>query len=447
MRGRVAPCRRVNPAERGIGLALRAVRSVSETDLLDRLGVRKQAERALYRGTRDGFRAVTTAGRTFSAVQKRTKPARPATARGDLFDLTPSDGQQMLVEAFADFAARQLRPAAGGADAAAAAPPELLAQAAELGLSMLGVPEELGGAVSERSAVTTVLAAEALAHGDMGLAVAALAPAGVATALALWGDAEQQAAYLPALTGDEVPVAALAIAEPRAAFDPFALETTATRDGGGFVLDGVKSLVPRGAEAELLLVAAQLDGGPALFVVEPGSAEGVEARPAPAMGVRAAATADVRLNGVRVPGSALIAGGDAAVYAECVRRARLAWCALAVGTCRAVRDYVIPYVNERTTFGEPISHRQAVAFMVADVAVEAEAMRLVTLRAAARADAGEDFSREVALARALCSEQGMQIGSDGVQLLGGHGYVKEHPVERWYRDLRAVGLMEGALLV
>jgi alkylation response protein AidB-like acyl-CoA dehydrogenase len=197
----------------------------------------------------------------------------------------------------------------------------------------------------------------------------------------------------------------------------------------------------------LLLVAATLDGAPALFLVEPAQAEGVEARPAPAMGVRAAATADLRFTDVRLPAGALVGGGDAEVYAECVRRARLAWCAVAVGTARAVRDYVVPYVNERTTFGEPISHRQSVAFAVADIAVELEGMRLVTLRAAARADAGEDFAREVALARTLCAEKGMRIGSDGVQLLGGHGYVKEHPVERWYRDLRAAGVMEGALLV
>jgi alkylation response protein AidB-like acyl-CoA dehydrogenase len=112
-----------------------------------------------------------------------------------------------------------------------------------------------------------------------------------------------------------------------------------------------------------------------------------------------------------------------------------------------VLDYVIPAVNERVAFGEPVSHRQAVAFAVSDIAIELAGMRLLTWRAASRADQGRSFAREVALARRLCAAKGMQIGSDGVQLLGGHGYVKEHPVERWYRDLRAVGLMEGALLV
>jgi alkylation response protein AidB-like acyl-CoA dehydrogenase len=112
-----------------------------------------------------------------------------------------------------------------------------------------------------------------------------------------------------------------------------------------------------------------------------------------------------------------------------------------------VLDYVKPYVNERMAFGEPISNRQSVAFMVANIAIELESMRLVMLRAAARADQGLPFHRETQLARRLCAERGMAIGSDGVQLLGGHGYVKEHPVERWYRDMRAAGVMEGALLV
>jgi alkylation response protein AidB-like acyl-CoA dehydrogenase len=104
-------------------------------------------------------------------------------------------------------------------------------------------------------------------------------------------------------------------------------------------------------------------------------------------------------------------------------------------------------VNERRAFGEPISHRQAVAFTVANIAIELEGMRLATYRAASRVDQGLPFAREAALARRLCAERGATIGSDGVQLLGGHGFVKEHPVERWYRDLRAAGVIEGGLLV
>jgi alkylation response protein AidB-like acyl-CoA dehydrogenase len=436
-------------ADRSMGLGLRALGRLAGSDVVDRLGVRKPAEKVLYRATRDGFKAAGAAGRTFKAVNGNGKPKRlPTTASTGLFDLQPSDEQQMLQESFKAFGAEQLRPAALAADTAAKTPEEILKQAGELGLTMLGVPEELGGAVAERSSVTAVLAAEALAHGDMGLAVALLAPAGVASALALWGDGDQQGTYLPALVGEDTPIAAaLGMQEPRALFDPFELKTTARRERDEFVLDGVKSLVPLAESAELLLVAARLEGhGPALFLVEP-STRGVLVKAAPGMGVRAAATGDVLLEGVRLPASALLGDGDPAVYAAAVRRARLAWCALSIGTARAVLDYVIPHVNERVAFGEPISNRQSVAFTVSDIALELEGMRLTTLRAAARLDAGKDAAREVAVARALCSEKGSWIGSAGVQLLGGHGYVKEHPVERWYRDLRAVGVCEGALLV
>ena len=312
---------------------------------------------------------------------------------------------------------------------------------------MVGVPEELGGAVAERSAVTTVLMAEALAQGDMGIAVACLAPAGVSTALSLWGDADQQATYLPEFVGDNVPAAALAILEPRPLFNPFELQTRARRAGDGFVLDGVKSLVPRAADAELFIVAAALEGeGPALFIVESGTA-GLGIEPEPAMGIRAAATGRLILEDVKLPAGALLGDPGRDLVAECVQLGRLGWCALAVGTGQAVLDYVIPYVNERKAFGEPISSRQAVAFTVANIAIELDGMRLATYRAASRVDQGVSFAREVSLARRLCSERGMAIGSDGVQLLGGHGYTKEHPVERWYRDLRAAGVMEGALVV
>ncbi|WP_304691451.1 acyl-CoA dehydrogenase family protein [Conexibacter sp. CPCC 205706] len=431
-----------------MGLGLRALGRFAGSDIVDRLGIRKQSEAVVYRATRDGFRAVGAANRTFKQVQRNgSRPARLKPSGSGIFDLTPTDEQQMLMEAFKDFGAERLRPNALKADEAAAAPKELLAEASELGLTMLGVPEELGGAVSERSAVTTVLAAEALAHGDMGLAAAALAPAGVATALSLWGDAEQQGTYLPALVADDVAVAALAVHEPTPLFDPFELQTTARIDGADYVLSGVKSFVPRAAEAELLVVAARIAGhGPGLFLVETKS-DGVLAKAAPGMGVRAAGFGEVLLEEVRVPARALLGDGSPAIYAEAIRRARLAWCALSVGAGQALLDYVIPYVNERVAFGEPISHRQSVAFAVSNIAIELEGMRLTTLRAAARADADKEFAREAALARHLCGEKGSWIGSEGVQLLGGHGYIKEHPVERWYRDLRAVGVVEGALLV
>jgi hypothetical protein len=431
-----------------MGLGLRALGALAGSPALDKLGMRKQTEKLIYGATKNGFRAATAASRTFKIAQSLPGPARQGSSKvPSLFDITPDDEQQMLQEAVRDFAAEKVRPAAAQADADTGTPKELLEQASELGVNMLGIPEELGGVMAQRAAVTGALIAEALAHGDMGISYAVLAPGAVASTIGLFGDADQQAAYLPAFAGEAPPAAALALLEPQPLFNPLRLSATARRDGGDWVLDGVKSLLARPGECELFVIAAEAEEfGPALFVVE-SSTKGLSVQAEPAMGLRAAATGRLLIEGARVPTGAILADGARAAYLECVQRARIAWCALAIGTAQAVLDYVIPYVNERTAFGEPISNRQAVAFGVADIGIETEAMRLLTYRAAARADQGADFAHVTALARRLCTAKGMKIGSEGVQLLGGHGYVKEHPVERWYRDLRAAGVMEGALLV
>ena len=165
------------------------------------------------------------------------------------------------------------------------------------------------------------------------------------------------------------------------------------------------------------------------------------------MGVRAAHTGRLHLNGVRVPAENLLGKADDTL--DAIRRSRLAWAALACGTGRAVLDQVRQYVVERKAFGEPIGHRQAVAFTVSNIAIELDGLRLVTLRAAARLDAGDDAgaAETIAHARALVGMHATQIGSDAVQLLGGHGFVKEFDNERWYRDLRGAGVLEGGVSV
>jgi alkylation response protein AidB-like acyl-CoA dehydrogenase len=282
----------------------------------------------------------------------------------------------------------------------------------------------------------------------MGLALPILAPGGVASALTHWGSADQQATYLKEFAGENVPQACLAIAEPQPLFDPTSLKTTAIRTPSGYRLDGVKSLVPAAADAELFIVGAQLNGRPALFIVE-SSTKSLTVKADPSMGVRAAALGQVELDHVSVPLSARLGEDDAtdADYSEAIALSRLGWAALAVGTSHAVLDYVVPYVKERHAFGEPIAHRQSVAFMCANIAIELDGLRLITWRGAARAEQGLSFAREAALAKRLGADKGMQIGLDGVQLLGGHGYTKEHHVERWYRDLRAIGVAEGVVVI
>jgi hypothetical protein len=430
-----------------MGLGLKALNRLAGLKAMDRPETRRRVAGWLAGASHKGFQAAAAMNRPFKAARKLLKPARPARApEADLFDLTPTDEQAMVVDAMQRFATDALRPAAAKADEACAAPETLLAQAAELGVAALNAPDELGGVSQERSVITNALVAEALARGDMGLAVACLSGPSVATALVEYGTAAQQAQYVPSLTGDQPPQAAIAMMEPQPLFNPFALTTTARRAGGGWVLDGEKQLVPCAQRAELFLVAAADDDGkPALFIVESG-AKGLAVSPQPAMGLRAAALARLRLKHVKLPAAARL-GEHGAAYGEIVALSRLAWSALAVGTTQAVLDYVIPYANEREAFGEPISHKQSVAFMIANIGIELEGMRLALWRAASRAARGLACAREAALARSLCARYGMQAGSDGVQVLGGHGFVKEHPVERWYRDLRAIAVMEGGVML
>jgi alkylation response protein AidB-like acyl-CoA dehydrogenase len=292
----------------GVGLA--ALNRLAGVQLIDRLKLRKPIERAVFEGSKAGFRTVGAANRTFAAAKQRNHPERPGRAPArDLFDLTPTDEQLMIAEATRKFAAEQLRPAAASADADCAVPDTIVKRSVtELGVTLVGIPETLGGMGAERSATTGALVAEALAHGDMGLAVACLAPAAVSSALVLWGDAQQQATYLPAFTGDDVPAAALAVLEPRPLFDPFQLGTTAQRTPGGYKLNGVKALVPRAANAELFIVAASLEGAPALFILESGTS-GVVIEGEPGMGLRAASTAPHGIEDGVVPEGALLQDG------------------------------------------------------------------------------------------------------------------------------------------
>jgi len=440
----------VQPHKRtGVDVAIALLTPFVGQEFLDKYHLRDPLNQGLRYGTKTLFSTMAAASRQFKRVQSlRGGPTRLKSSGRDYFDLTPDDDQKMIIETVDEFAAEILRPAAYDADEAVAFPPDLIAKAAELGITAINIPEDFDGIAEHRSSVTNVLVAEALAYGDMGLALPILAPGGVASALTHWGSADQQATYLKEFAGENVPQACVAIAEPQPLFDPTRLKTTAVRTPSGYRLDGVKSLVPAAADAELFIVGAQLNGKPALFIVE-SSTPGLTVRADPSMGIRAAALGQVELSGVSVPLTARL-GEDEATdqdYSDALALARLGWAALAVGTSHAVLDYVVPYVKEREAFGEPIARRQAVAFLCANIAIELDGLRLITWRGASRAEQGLPFAREAALAKRLGADKGMQIGLDGVQLLGGHGYTKEHPVERWYRDLRAIAVAEGVVVI
>lgn len=432
--------------DRGQALGMRLITRVGGLSAMANPAVKARVERALYRSAKQGFAAQTMAGRAFKKKPSVGAPTRPQprTAKRE-FDLTPSPDQAMIRAAARELATEAFRPSAARADTERAVPGEVRDRAAQLGMTLLGIPSELGGVADEASAVTGVLVMEELAYGDLGLAAAIMSSAAVANAIALYGDSAQQQTFLAPFTDEHSPATgAIAIMEPQPLFDPFRPQTRAKKSGDGYSLTGIKSLVAAADSADLFVVSALLEGEPRLFIVEPG-APGFTTSDDPAMGVRAAHTMRLHLADVHVPADHLL--GTTQDHRDAVRRGRLAWAAAAVGTARAVLDQLTSYTTERTAFGEPIAYRQAVAFTVADIAIELDGLRLVVWRAAALLDDGKDASAQIAHARDLAARYGTEIGSDGVQLLGGHGFVKEFDNERWYRDLRATGVLEGMLLV
>jgi alkylation response protein AidB-like acyl-CoA dehydrogenase len=431
-----------------MGGGLRVLNRLADSPLVERFGLEERAQRLVYEGAK---RAAETAARAARRLTPKRSSDRPR--RSMKFDLSLSEEQQLMRDTLRRFADEVMQPAAREADDHCAPPHGFLETFSDLGAISMAVPEVMGGAAEQVSAVSQMLITEDLARGDMGLAYAALSPLSFANALVHWGDDQQQASLLPSFVGGDTPAAAVAVVEPQPLFDASALRTTAKRRGSDYVLSGEKSMVALADRAKWFLVAAEIPkAGPRFFLLEHDSA-GVEVAEEHAMGLRSASLGRLRLDKVRVAQDSVLGGKAAlgaegkAAYDDAIDRARIAWGAMALGTSQALLDYAIPYCNDRVAFGEPISHRQAVAFMIADIGIELESMRMLVYRAAGRIDAGMRCQREAYLARTLCSSKAMQIGTNGVQLLGGAGFIKDHPMEIWYRQLRSVGVMDGNLLL
>ena len=327
-----------------------------------------------------------------------------------LFDLTLTDEQRMTRESVQRFAAAEMAAPARAADEAAVTPDGFFEKTLELGLSLMPIPEALGGAGMHRAPVSNVLTAEDLAQGDLSLALGSLSPLAFVNTLIDQGNDSQHEHYLPQFCGETFTPATIAFMEPRATFEPTELQTSARRDGDGFVLNGSKTMVPLGLDAQLLLVMAELEGvGPAAFIVD-GEVAGLEREQEQHMGLRTIQMASLKLTDVQLPADALLGDGQFDLQ-RFLDLSRIGICALAVGTCQAVLDYVTEYCNERVAFGEPITNRQSVAFMIADIAIELDAMRLMTWRAAACAERGEDFHEQAYLAKVFCAEHAMEIGT------------------------------------
>jgi acyl-CoA dehydrogenase len=362
-----------------------------------------------------------------------------------MFGFEPSDEQKTLVESVRRFAGRELRSAAHEADERADLPAAVLAAGAELALLPASLPEAYGG-FGERSAVTGALFAEELAWGDLSGALALLAPGLVALPVLLAGTETQKHELLPAFCGERYVPASAALLEPRPDFDPRLLQTRARRANGGYVLEGTKCNVPFAAEAEWMVVYASVEGASRAFLVRRGTDGLHVGEREQNMGLRALPLYEVELRGCAVP-SALCLGGEGGGVEAVLGASRVALAALAVGQARAAYDYALDYAKSRVAFGEAIAQRQAIAFMLAEMATEIEAARLLVWEAAWALDQGGHGTRECLLAKTFADEMVLTVTARAVQILGGHGYIRDHPVEMWLRNGRAFAVMEGIAIV
>ncbi|MDZ4768614.1 MAG: acyl-CoA dehydrogenase family protein [Chloroflexota bacterium] len=365
-----------------------------------------------------------------------------------MISFTPTDEQQQLIDVIRRFAVDDLQPAAHAADEGERVPTNLAQTGWAIGLVPTLIPEELGG-LGELSAVTNALAYEELAYGDLSTALHILSPSLFAAPITLYGTAAQREQYLPLFLDEIAPPFSAALLEPGIAFNAGALRTTARADGDSIVLDGEKAYVPLAASAKTLLVYARdsATGDTGAYIVEtdaPGVTVG--AREA-LMGIRALHTARLTLNGVRVGADCKVGGAVGIDYPALLARSRTALAALAVGVARQAFEYARDYAKGRVQFGSPIAQKQAIAFMLAEMAIEVDAARLLVWEAAWTLDQGRDATRQAYLAREYADKASLFVTDCAVQVLGGYGFIREYPVERLLRNARGFTTFDGLAIV
>ncbi len=357
----------------------------------------------------------------------------------------PTEEQALIVETVRQFAVNEIRPHAREVDESGELPKDVLAQAHELGLVAHSLPEPFGGS-GERSAVTSTLVLEELAWGDLSIAIAILSPALLGLPLADFGTLEQQQALLPGLCGDQFEPGGLALVEPRFDFDAFHPQTTAERVGDHYIISGEKCFVPWLGGSGPVLVVASEDGESEAFLV-PRSAPGMTATPEENMGLRGLPTVELSLDGVRVPATDRLGGAAGADLRPMIDRGRVAAAAAGVGMARASFELCRDYAKEREAFGAPIATKQAIAFKLADMAIEIDAARLLTWEAAWTLDVGQDATRVARLAFDKSRRAAMQASDGAVQIFGGYGYIRDYLPEMHLRNAAGMATFEGLVLL
>jgi alkylation response protein AidB-like acyl-CoA dehydrogenase len=364
-----------------------------------------------------------------------------------MISFTPTDEQELIIATVRRFASERVRPSAHDADETRATRPDIIARGWDLGLLPSAIPEEYGGFGEEHSAVAGALAAEELAYGDLAMALYLLTPNLFGLPVLHCGTDEQKREWLPRTTDATFAALTAALIEPRWDFDPQALHTTAEREMNGYVLNGLKAYVPLAAEANAILVYAREGGATQAFIVARNTAGLQVLEREKHMGIRALPTYEIKLEDVRVPRTARLGGDAGCDIGLLLNYSRVALAALATGVARAAFEYARDYAKQREAFGRPIAQFQAVAFMLAEMAIEVEATRALAWQTAWMLDQGQDAAATAALAKHYADEAALFVTDRAVQVLGGHGYIREHPVERWLRDARGFTATLGLAMI
>ncbi len=359
------------------------------------------------------------------------------------FGLT--EEQELVRSTLREFASDVVRPIARECDEASKLSEEFLAQVWDLSLVSTQLPDRYGGGGEARSPITNALILEELACGDATLALAALAPAGFAFAIADQGSEAQKKQYLPLFSGQSYHAACLAVDEPGPASNASAPRTLAAPDGDGYRLSGAKCLVPMGDRASHFLVIAGVGDDLGAFIVA-RDAEGLTvSEPERNLGLRALPTATLEFERVAVSAGDRLGGPSGCDVQRLLNHSRAALAAVMVGVSRAAVEYATPYAKQRQAFGQAIAQKQAIAFRLADMHIETESSRWLTWKAASQLERGLDATRAAHLALTYAAEKALWVTDQGVQVLGGHGFIREHPAEMWYRNTRTLGVLEGGL--
>ena len=363
-----------------------------------------------------------------------------------MVNFKPTEEQELLRDTLQNFAREVIRPSAREADEKDRVAPELVQKGWELGLVPASVPEEHGGYGTVRSALGSAIELEELAYGDLSTTLHLVAPRLFTVPLIAAGTPEQQKAWLPRFCGEAFTVGTAAFVEPAWNFDSREPSTRAERNGNDWVLTGKKCLVPLADRAEAILTYANSADGLAAFIVERGAAGMTIGSREKNLGIHALDTFPVSFDGVRVPAGARL-GGEKTNVQALIDASRVATAALAVGVSRAAFDYAREYAKERKAFGVAIGRKQAIAFMLADMATEVDAMRLLAWEAAWRLDKGLSATRESYLARHYAAQASLKIADNALQVLGGHGYIRDHLVELFLRNARGFAIIDGLAIV